>query len=77
MSIVGYKGDGVCWCSDCAAKRYGKSQVGELFVLDEAGDQVLPIPDPGSALHRVTFCAGGCGASIPVPRARPTPLSDN
>lgn len=74
MGIVAYRADSLLWCPDCAIERYGNPQLGEFFILDSAGEQVLPVLDPGLALHLVTTCAGECGASLPAPRARPASL---
>ena len=68
MKIAGYYADNAVWCPDCARRLYGDPQIGELIILDAAGEAVMPIPDPGSALHLVVSCAGGCGASVPKPR---------
>lgn len=73
VNIAGYRGDGAFWCPDCATKRYGESQVGELIIVDAAGDQVLPVLDPDPGLHLLASCAGDCGQSIPVPRPRRVP----
>ena len=73
MKIAGYRGDGTFWCPACANRVYGDAQIGSLAILDDAGEQVLPIlASPEPATHTIP-CAGGCGREITLTRPRLLP----